>query len=181
MIRSYGDSDCAIAQSLEILGDGWTILVLREAFLGTRRFADFEARLAISKNVLSARLAHLVETGLLEKEDVGRFGERYEYGLTAKGKDLMTVMTALRQWGDRWVFGEGREPLLVVDRRTAEPILPVRIRRADGSVVGPSDLAIRPGPGASAEALDRWRARTAAGAESSRDRRSARSDNGDRA
>ncbi len=165
MIRSYGDPECAVARSLEILGDGWTLLVLREAFLGTRRFADFEARLAISKNVLAARLAHLVEAGVLEKRDVGRFGERYEYRLTAMGKDLVTVMTALRQWGDRWVFGAGKEPVQVMDRQTAEPILPVRIRRSDGSVIEPRDLEIRPGPGASAEALERWRARAGAEAQ----------------
>lgn len=144
MIRDYGDPACAVAAALGILGDGWTMLVIREAFLGTRRFADFESRLSISKNVLSKRLAHLVEQGILEKVNAGQFGDRFEYQLSRKGKDLLTVITALRQWGDRWVFGEGNEPLLVVDEATGEPILPVRIRRADGEVVPSKALILRP-------------------------------------
>lgn len=159
MLRDYGDADCSVARSLEILGDGWTLLVLREAFFGTRRFADFEARLAISKNILASRLANLVEEGVLEKVDAGHYGSRFEYQLTPKGKDLTTVLTALRQWGDRWIFGEGREPLLVIDRQTGEPIERLRIRRADGSAVPAADLELRPGPGASTAALERWRDR----------------------
>ncbi len=156
VIRNYGDTDCAIARSLEVLGDGWTLLVLREAFLGTRRFADFESHLTISKNVLTHRLAHLVEHDILEKVDAGQYGARFEYQLTRKGKDLVTVITALRQWGDRWIFGEGREPLQVIDRRTGKPIEPLRVRRADGSPVPARDLELRPGPGASPAHLARW-------------------------
>lgn len=149
--QDYGDPHCGVARALEIVGDGWTILILREAFLGARRFAEFEARLAISKNVLTTRLAHLVEHGVLERVDAGKHGVRYEYRLTAAGKDLVTVVTALRQWGDRWIFGEGHEPLLVIDRETGEPIEPVRIRRADGSLVPARDMELRRGPGAPAD------------------------------
>ena len=158
VIRSYGDEYCAIARSLELLGDGWTLLVLRECFLGSRRFADFEARLSISKNVLTNRLAHLVENEILEKVDAGQYGARFEYHLTRKGKDLITVITALRQWGDRWLFGEGREPLLVIDRETRQPIESVRIRRADGTPVPARDLELRPGPGASRPLRAQWKA-----------------------
>ena len=158
MHRGYDDPHCAIARSLEILGDGWTLMILREAFLGTRRFADFEKHLRISKNVLSKRLAHLVDEGVFTKVDAGQFGARYEYRLTPKGKDLLTVFTALRQWGDRWVFGEEREPMLVHDRQTGSPILPVRIRRADGTPIPSRDLELRPGPGASDAQLERWHA-----------------------
>ena len=148
MIRDYGDPGCAVARALEVLGDGWTLLVLREAFLGARRFADFEARLSISKNVLTKRLSHLVDEGVLEKIDAGQYGSRFEYQLTRKGKDLLTVITALRQWGDRWIFGEGKEPLLVIDQATGAPIEPVRIRRADGTPVPSRDLMLQLGPGA---------------------------------
>ncbi|MEM1414896.1 MAG: helix-turn-helix domain-containing protein [Myxococcota bacterium] len=147
MRRDYGEPYCAVARALEVLGDGWTMLILREAFVGVRRFADFEARLAISKNVLTTRLAHLVDAGVLERVESGRYGSRFEYALTPRGKDLVTVFTALRQWGDRWIFGEGNEPIVVVDRATGEPIEPVRIRRADGSLVPSRDLQVRPGPG----------------------------------
>lgn len=151
MAHRLHDPDCGVSQALALFGDNWTFLVLREAFLGTRRFADFRANLGISKNVLSERLAHLVDNEVLEKIDAGKFGQRFEYQLTPKGLDLTTVVTALRQWADRWVFGSGREPLLVVDRETGEPILPVRIRRQDGSAIPGSDLEFRLGPGATNE------------------------------
>lgn len=153
MIRGYGDPDCGIARALELLGDGWSLLIIREAFLGTRRFADFESRLSVSKSILAKRLAHLVDSGLFTKVDAGRYGARYEYALTPMGRDLATMLTALRQWGDRWVFGPGNEPLLVIDRQTGEPIEPVRIRRADGSLIPARDLELRPGPGMPPERL----------------------------
>lgn len=138
-----------MARSLEILGDWWTLLIVREAFSGTRRFADFEASLDISKNILAKRLAHLVRHGVLGRVDAGVHGHRYEYELTAKGKDLVTVLTALRQWGDRWVFGEGREPLVVLDVRTGRPIPRLRLLGEDGRPLRARDIAVRPGPGAS--------------------------------
>lgn len=148
MRRRFERENCSIARSLEILGDWWTLLVVREAFLGTRRFADFEARLSISKNVLTQRLAHLVDHGVLERVDAGLHGTRYEYQLTPKGKDLITVITALRQWGDRWEFGEGHEPLLVHDKRTGRPIPRVRMLGEDGQPIPARELELRPGPGA---------------------------------
>jgi len=159
--RRFEDEDCAVARSLEILGDWWTLLVVREAFFGARRFADFEANLDISKNVLTRRLEHLVGHGVLERVDAGVHGPRYEYALTPMGKDLATVLTALRQWGDRWIFGAGREPLLVHDRRTGRPIPRLRIAGEDGQPLGARDLELRPGPGASRRIrarLDRTRA-----------------------
>lgn len=147
MIRSYDSPHCAVSRTLEVVGDGWAMLIIREAFLGTRRFADFEANLSISKNVLTKRLQHLVSEGILEKVDAGAYGARYEYQLTRKGKDLITVVTALRQWGDRWIFGEGNEPLVVYDAATNQPIERVMIRRADGTPVPARDLELRPGPG----------------------------------
>jgi DNA-binding HxlR family transcriptional regulator len=97
MRRRFEDQNCSIAQALEVLGDWWTPLVVREAFLGARRFADFEASLDISKNILSARLKHLVAHGVLATVDAGVHGTRYEYELTPRGKDLTAVMTALLQ------------------------------------------------------------------------------------
>jgi hypothetical protein len=88
--------------------------------------------------------------------DAGRHGRRYEYELTAMGKDLATVMTALRQWGDRWVFGKGREPLLVRDRRTGRPLPPVRILDEQGAPISARDLEIVPGPGAERRTVARY-------------------------
>jgi DNA-binding HxlR family transcriptional regulator len=155
--RRFDRENCAVARALEVLGDWWTLLVVREAFLGVRRFADFEANLPISKNVLTQRLAHLVKHGVLERIDAGVHGTRYEYELTPRGKDLVAVMTALRQWGDRWVFGDGREPLLVVDRRTGRPIPRLRLQGEDGQPLRAADIEVRPGPGASRATLERHR------------------------
>jgi DNA-binding HxlR family transcriptional regulator len=144
--RRFTDQHCSIAQALEVLGDWWTLLVVREAFLGARRFSDFEARLDISKNILAQRLEHLVEHGVLEKIDAGVHGQRFEYALTPMGKDLATVMTALRQWGDRWIYGEGNEPLVLLDRRTGRPVPRLRILGEDGAPLGAKDMEMKVSP-----------------------------------
>jgi DNA-binding HxlR family transcriptional regulator len=148
--------DCGVARALEVLGDWWTLLVVREAFFGSRRFADFERHLPIAKNILSRRLQHLVEHGVMERVDAGVSGPRFEYQLTEKGRDLLTVLTALRQWSDRWEFGEGHEPVLVVDRRTGEPVPPLRVTDRDGRELRSRDLRMKPGPEASPETLERF-------------------------
>ena len=152
----FGDMNCSVAQSLEALGDWWTLLIIREAFTGTRRFADFENNLGIAKNVLTSRLQHLVDHEILTKVDVGQHGTRYEYKLTAKGKDLLTVMTALRQWGDRWIFGEGNEPLVVRERTSGKLMPHLRATDENGKTYGKGDLILMPGPGADASTLKRF-------------------------
>ena len=146
----FSDMNCGIAQALEVLGDWWTLLVVRDAFFGTRRFGDFEKSLGIAKNVLSARLAHLVEHGIFEKVDVGAEGSRFEYRLTEKGEDLLPLLTALRDWSDEWVFGKGNEPVIVKDRRTERRIPKLQVTDADGRPLGRRDLRTVAGPGASA-------------------------------
>lgn len=145
---SFDDMNCAIARSMDALGDGWTMLIIRDAFFGVRRFADFERNLGISKNVLTARLRQLVEHEVLERTDRGVHGERYEYSLTPKGEALLPVLTALREWGDAWVFGEGNEPYIVRDRATGERPEPLAVRAADGRVLARHDLRGEAGPGA---------------------------------
>src|ERR1700732_2972722 len=147
MRRRFTDQNCSIAQALEVLGDWWTLLVVREAFVGSRRFADFEANLDISKNILSARLEHLVANGVLARVDAGVHGTRYEYELTPMGKDLATLMTALQQWGDRWIYGEGQEPLLILDRRSGRAIPPVRILDNEGRPLAGRQMAPAPRAG----------------------------------
>jgi DNA-binding HxlR family transcriptional regulator len=159
-MRSRFDTmNCSVAQALDVLGDWWTLLIVREAFFGVRRFGEFQANLGVSKNVLAQRLDHLVERGVLERVDVGEHGAHFEYVLTPMGKDLTAVMTALRQWADRWVVGPGKEPLLVYDRRTGRPIPRLRIRGEDGELLRASDIDVRPGPGASEATLERLRGR----------------------
>lgn len=151
----FTHDNCSVARTLEVIGDWWTLLIIREAMLGTRRYADFAAELPIARNILARRLAHLVRRRVLVRVDAGVHGTRYEYELTPMGKDLATLLTALRQWGDRWVFGEGREPLVVRDRRTGRPIPRLRIVGEDGTPLGGRDLEVVPGPGADKRTIER--------------------------
>jgi DNA-binding HxlR family transcriptional regulator len=151
--KRFGDMNCGIAQSLEVLGDWWTLLIVRDAFFGARRFGDFEANLGIAKNILSDRLSHLVEHGIFAKQAVGESAQRFEYRLTEKGEALLPVLSALRDWSDEWVFGPGHEPVVVKDRRTNRRIARLRVTDADGRVLTRHDLHTEPGPGASAETI----------------------------
>ena len=101
--RRFQDMQCGVAQTLEIVGDWWSLLIIRECFLGTRRFGQFQQNLGIAKNILAARPEHPVEHDVLDRHPVDDQRQRHEYRLTARGKDLLTVITALRQWGDRWI------------------------------------------------------------------------------
>lgn len=161
--KRFADMNCGIGQALEAFGDWWTLLIVRDAFFGARRFGDFERSLGIAKNVLSARLQHLVDHEIFERVDVGSEGEHFEYRLTAKGEALLPVLTALRDWSDEWVFGRGNEPVIVRDRRTGRRIPKLRVTDAQGNPLSRRELRTVPGPGASRETIQRLapRARSA--------------------
>src|SRR5919197_1983892 len=110
--RTYDGQNCSIAKSLELLGERWTLLVIREAFLGTRRFEGFLERLDIARNVLTARLTRLVEEGILERVRYQERPPRDEYRLTAKGLDLWPILVALMRFGDRYYAPDGPPMLL---------------------------------------------------------------------
>ena len=145
----------SVGHVLDIIGEGWSILIIREAFLGTRRFEEFQGRLGIARNILTARLKNLCANQILDRVPVKEGAKRHEYVLTRKGKDMMPLLVALTQWGDRWVFGEGREPVIFLDREHGEPIGRVEVRSAKGVVLRPRDIMIQAGPGATAEARKR--------------------------
>ena len=147
--KRFDEMNCGVAQALEAIGDWWTLLIVRDAFFGARRFGEFEASLGIAKNILTDRLRHLVEHGIFEKVDVGNAGERFEYRLTKKGEALLTVLTAMREWADEWVFGRGKEPLIVRERKTGHRIPRLRVADRDGVALARKDLRMEPGPGAS--------------------------------
>lgn len=96
------DSPCPIARALDVVGERWSLLILREAFMGLRRFNDFERRLGIARNILSARLKHLVERGVLSRQPSSEDARQVEYRLTAAGKALFPVLVSMAQWGTRW-------------------------------------------------------------------------------
>ena len=100
--RTYDDQNCSVARALEVLGDRWTLLVIRDAFLGVRRFDDFQRNLGVARNVLSDRLQRLVDEGLLERRRYQERPERFEYRLSDKGIDLWPTIITLMKWGDRY-------------------------------------------------------------------------------
>jgi DNA-binding HxlR family transcriptional regulator len=114
--RTYDNQVCSIARALEAIGDRWTMLVIRDAFHGVRRFDDFQERLGIARNVLSDRLSRLVEEGILEKRPYQERPQRFEYRLTSKGVDLFPVLVSLMKWGDRHAPDPGGPPMLVLHR-----------------------------------------------------------------
>ncbi|MET0738904.1 MAG: helix-turn-helix domain-containing protein, partial [Acidimicrobiales bacterium] len=99
---SFEDMQCSVAQALEVVGEWWSFLIIRDAFLGVNRFGQFQDRLGIARNVLSTRLDALVEHGVLKRVAYQDNPVRHEYKLTEKGRDLWLSLTALREWGDRW-------------------------------------------------------------------------------
>jgi DNA-binding HxlR family transcriptional regulator len=142
------ESLCSVVRSLDLLGDRWTLLLIREVVFGTRRFDDFAAHLGIARNVLSARLAKLVEAGILMQEPLQAEGRRQGYRLTAMGEDLLPVLMALMQWGDRWLQTPDTVPVRVVERSTGKALPHLRVRNAAGKDLGLADLDWEPGPGA---------------------------------
>jgi DNA-binding HxlR family transcriptional regulator len=108
--RTYSDQDCSVARALEVVGERWTILILRDAFLGVRRFDDFQRSLGVARNVLQTRLRRLVDEGLLERRRYQERPVRHEYWLTARGEALWPVLLALMEWGDRHLAAGDRAP-----------------------------------------------------------------------
>jgi DNA-binding HxlR family transcriptional regulator len=136
---------CPVARAMAILGERWTILLLREAFAGTTRFDGFERNLGIAPNILSARLAALVRHGLLERRPEGG---RHAYHLTERGRDAFPLYLAIRDWGARHLSGPEGPPTMMVDRATGAPVRAPDPRRDDGTRIKPEDVRILPGPGA---------------------------------
>ena len=113
---------CSIAASLEVIGDRWTMLILREAFRGTRRFDHFQRDLGLARNLLADRLNRLVEHGVFHKVPYQERPVRFEYRLTPKGVDLSPSLVALMRWGDRWVVGEAGPPVVLIHDACASPV-----------------------------------------------------------
>ncbi|MFJ2082249.1 winged helix-turn-helix transcriptional regulator [Micromonospora chokoriensis] len=142
--------NCTIARAMEILGERWTLVVLREVFTGVRRFDDMRVRTGIPRQVLTNRLASLVEQGVLSREPYQEPGSRarHEYRLTEKGLDLWPVLVAVLGWGDRYLADREGPPLTVAHRDCDAPVR-VELRCADGhDVERMRDVVPRPGPGA---------------------------------
>jgi DNA-binding HxlR family transcriptional regulator len=140
----FEPSACSVARTLDVLGDTWSILVLREVFLGAHRFDPIQAHLGIARNVLAARLKRLVEHGVLEKRQYQAHPPRFEYHLTRKGLDLQPVLIGLMQWGDRHVAdAAGGGPVVLEHRACGHPVRAVTMCEACGEPVSPRQTTAR--------------------------------------
>jgi DNA-binding HxlR family transcriptional regulator len=144
--RTYANQNCSVARALEVVGERWTILILRDAFLGVRRFDDFQRSLGIARNVLQTRLEHLVAEGLLARAPYQDRPPRHEYRLTDRGLDLWPAIVALMQWGDRHLAAEG-PPRVAVHRGCGGAPAERCTCTACGAALGARDVELRDGPG----------------------------------
>lgn len=145
---TWSMDNCSIARALEIVGTRSALLIMREVFLGTRRFDDFARRVGIGEPATAARLKELTAAGLLERVPYQEPGQRtrFAYQLTDKGRDLLPVLTALRQWGDTWATDENGPPVVSHHRQCGAPVHAV-LRCENGHDIHVGDTVTEPGPG----------------------------------
>jgi DNA-binding HxlR family transcriptional regulator len=143
--REYAGQVCSIARSLELVGDRWTLLIVRDLVFGLRRFDEFLESLGVASNVLADRLGRLVDEEIVERVRYSERPERFEYRLTSKGRELGLVLLALMQWGDRHV---SKKPPRIARRRGDRSRVSVALLAADGSPVELGELELVIGPGA---------------------------------
>lgn len=149
------DSNCPLARVTEVIGEPWTLMVLREAFLGTRHFNEFERELGIARNILSDRLKKLVERGLLARVRSESDRRVVEYRLTEAGRDLLPTLVGLAQWSGKWLCGDGSATRFI-ERETGREIPRIAVRGTDGRELGTSEVAMVAGPDANAELSARF-------------------------
>lgn len=146
----YSTENCSIARTLQLVGERWSLLILREAFNGNRRFEQFQRRTGVARNLLATRLATLVEHGILDRQSYQEPGQRarQEYRLTAKGKQLYPILVALLDWGDRYV-ADPEGPALLLQHRDCGAAVHADIRCDAGhDHLTVRDVTATPGPGA---------------------------------
>lgn len=141
---THNDSLCGVARPLDAIGDGWSLLIVRDAFDGARRFGEFQKSLGLAKNILAARLRHLVAHGIMETTPASDGSAFQEYVLTAKGRGLFTLLVALRQWGEDFFFEPGEAHVLLVDKKSGLPVQKLQPRSQKGRALGPEDTVVQP-------------------------------------
>ncbi|GJI96005.1 transcriptional regulator [Duganella caerulea] len=139
---SHKDVACGVARPLDAIGDGWSLLIVRDAFDGLRRFGEFQRSLGLAKNILSTRLRNLVEHGILETVQPDDGGAHLEYQLTGKGRALFPMLVALRQWGEDYFFEQGEAHVRLVDRKRGQPVRRIEVRAQDGRVLSAEDAVV---------------------------------------
>jgi len=140
---SLKDEPCPVARCVNVIGDRWSLLIVRDAFDGMRRFGDFQRSLGVARNILSDRLKKLVDAGVLEMQDASDGTAYQEYVLTAKGESLFPVVVALRQWGEHNLFESGERHSLLIDKNTGQQIPFMAPVAEDGKVLNASNTQVQ--------------------------------------
>ncbi|AGT08765.1 winged helix-turn-helix transcriptional regulator [Paracoccus aminophilus] len=139
----FETADCPVARALDVIGDWWSLLIIRDAFDGVRRFSEFQTGLSIAKGMLATRLRDLTERGILETAPASDGSAYKEYVLTPKGRGLFLVIVALRQWGEGHLYPEGEPHSALIDRETALPVAGLELRAQDGRPLEWADTELR--------------------------------------
>ena len=152
---SFAGDGCPIARSLEVIGDWWSLLIIRDAQLGRRRFGEFQKSLGLARNILAARLRMLVDQGLLATAPASDGSAYQEYVLTEKGRAVFPILVALRQWSEE--FGEHPENIttIMVDRAQGLRVKNLELRSQDGRLLGAADIELKPRPAAKRRRIGR--------------------------
>ncbi|MBM0106703.1 helix-turn-helix transcriptional regulator [Steroidobacter sp. S1-65] len=140
---SLADADCPVARALHVIGDWWSLLIIRDAFDGVRRFSAFQTGLGIAKGMLSARLRDLVERGVLATEPASDGSAYRDYVLTERGRELFLVIVALRQWGEDHLYRRGERHSFLIDVTNGEPVARLELRSADGRALRWNDTRVQ--------------------------------------
>ncbi|MCP1968528.1 winged helix-turn-helix transcriptional regulator [Bradyrhizobium elkanii] len=142
------NKECSVARAMELVGDRWSILILREAYYGVKRFDEFELYVGIAPNILSTRLKKLVSAGIMRQVPLPEHSRRYEYVLTEKGRDFFPAYLALKKWGDDWLADPAGPQVVFRDCTAGHPIKYPEIRGADGEPLRLEDVEVVAGAGA---------------------------------
>jgi DNA-binding HxlR family transcriptional regulator len=145
--RTYDDQVCSIARALEVLGERWTLLIVRDALLGLHRFDDLQRSLGVARNVLTDRLSRLVEAGVLDRVPYQQRPRRFEYQLTELGRELAVPAIALMHWGDRHLAGDAGPPRITRHRSCGGPVRAALVCTNCGEPISAGELDVLPGPG----------------------------------
>ena len=143
---SLEKADCPIARSLDAIGDWWSLLIIRDAFMGIRRFSEFQKNIGLAKNILAVRLRALVEHGILATAPASDGSAYQEYVLTPKGRGLFPIMVALRQWSEEFSGEPKGFSTLLVDRDKGRPVRKLELRATDGRLLGQGDTEVKANP-----------------------------------
>jgi DNA-binding HxlR family transcriptional regulator len=136
-------AECPVARAVDVIGDRWSLLIVRDAFDGISRFSEFQRNLGLAKNILSSRLRELVAHGILEVVPAADGSAYHEYALTRKGRDLFVILVSLRQWGEDHLFEEAEPHSVLLDTKNEKPLRKLEVKDAADRVLDPSEAFVR--------------------------------------